>query len=254
MQQKYRCLCSYHWQHKTFTSSKDFPPAWGYHSSTTIYRLGGGGGEGLNRNMELSGPRGWPALSSPWNLVTLTATNLLVFHIHISSESVFTQCNWFKLLLWAFGKKPDTGCWACWSSVTVKNIFVSIAHVGILFSQVGLHIMWLGEESDFSSGWITEGNSQSGNRSSILAFMKSPIDDDDLVNYTSRLDGWNTYRSKINGELKINDLRNWGRDSETMSGLLDNNKSTRILRCDARSWTLTVTDASGNLCACSCIT
>ena len=111
----------------------------------------------------------------------LAATNLLVFHIHISSESVFTQCNWFRLLLWAFGKKPDTGCWACWSSVTVKNIFVSITHVGILFSQVGLHIRrgeWFFLRMDYRS------KSQSGNRSSILAFMKSLIDDDDLVNFS----------------------------------------------------------------------
>ena len=71
-----------------------------------------------------------------------------------------------------------------------------------------------------------------------------------LIRNSSQINasGWNTYKGKIT-DLRI---RNRGRDSKIISGLLDNKKS---IPKEALSKLNAHTDAiSGNLCACSRIT
>ena len=58
-----------------------------------------------------------------------------------------------------FGRKPNIDCWACWSSVTAKNIFVPVLTEGFCSGFVHLKlacIMALGEDRKFSSRWMTE--------------------------------------------------------------------------------------------------
>ena len=123
-------------------------------------------------------------------------------------------------VFWASAKKPDLDCWACWSSVTAKNIFVSVTHRGILFwfCNYGIRrgeriFLWMSYRS----------NRQSGDWSGNLALMGSLIGGDNLVSkWWARLDihinanSRNAYRSKIIDRQ----CGNWSGDSQVVMGSL----------------------------------
>ena len=101
----------------------------------------------------------------------------LVLKSHTATIRLTVKAPPLMKIFWAFGKKPDLECCACWSSVTNKNIFVSVTHGVILFwfriSQVGLRY---GIRRGVGMGYRS--HSQSGDWSRNSVFMGSLINDE----------------------------------------------------------------------------